>query len=1255
MRYVLCLLWGLSGLGYAQSPEQFNTDTQLAIQYFNKQLYREAIPHFESAFVYTEKLKMQNKNVAEYRRRLAECYESTLNLTGAERQYQLALQEIENDKNFGKNTLEYAEMLRRFGNFYLRNTQIAKANARLDEAIALYRGLGNKSFLYALALRQRARGAWGQKDAAKALANMQEALKIVEAIAPLDTLHQEVFDRDLQAFRNKQWKPEAADYYGKKADDKDAKVRIKKALGFFRLGKFAEASIYFDEYLYAIVQLFGQQEGDLSSTINVMKLSYDYAADLDKLNALEAKVAEIKAKIDKEKALSDKVYTELLAAQVAYTAGNYQKAIPIFENILPDCKVYFKGENPDYAVILNMLGLSYYQQGLYTQAEKPLAEARSIWKNAPAHALDYAGAVKSLALVYTEQGRYALAEQLLKESLELYQKNDDKEKRGYRAALSSLGTVYQATDRLLQAEKAFEECKEIARRNLGKESEAYASALSNLAYLQTAQGAYMLAEQYFEECISIREKLLGREHPEYAQSLYNLGFLYDNMGFYKEAEALYLQARQILEQKLGKLHPKHIEVMSALAQLYNNTGQIEKSLNYYEATLQLYTQTENHLYDKKFAVFCNNLGFVYLYSKRFADSQSFFDFAKKVYKNIFGINSSDYAGILNSEGVLLLSQHRYPEAEAKLKESIGILEKLGDKNSTTYWSTQENLAECYTQQGSFAKAEALYKVLLAQKYHFLDNVFPALSEQEKEAFYENSKEFFMHLQNFFVLYYPQKNAIAAELYNLQLATKAVLFSESNGIRERILRSPDQNLKQLYASWQEKRNYLNKVYQMPEEDKQKTGINEKALEEEIKQIERTLSQKSEAFAAQNLKKRPTWQEVQKQLRPNEASVEIVRTLLLRKDRIDTVYVALIVKSTTQKQPELLLLPNGHALETSEIAYFNNSIRARRKDTRSYQAFWKPIKDKLPGITKVYFSADGVYNKLSMQALYNPETGKYLIDELKMQLLSNSKDLLLAAKATSKVPYQESAFFGFPDYNLNFKESKEVGTQKNSNLQEIALQNERFLQGGNITPLPGTKVEVENIAQVFSDRKLAFRQYLEAAASEENLKNIHSPSILHIATHGFFMKDPESNLNRSKKNQNPLFRSGLLLAGAKNVFVNKYNAQGEDGILTAYEAMALDLQNTELVVASACETGLGEVRNGEGVYGLQRAFRIAGAKNVLMSLWKVDDQATQELMTAFYKAWASSGSISQALEEAQAHVKAKYPEPYYWAAFVMMGER
>lgn len=207
------------------------------------------------------------------------------------------------------------------------------------------------------------------------------------------------------------------------------------------------------------------------------------------------------------------------------------------------------------------------------------------------------------------------------------------------------------------------------------------------------------------------------------------------------------------------------------------------------------------------------------------------------------------------------------------------------------------------------------------------------------------------------------------------------------------------------------------------------------------------------------------------------------------------------------------------------------------------------------------------------------------------------------------------------------------------------------------LPGTQDEVESIDAILRQKHIDVSLYTGASETESQIKTTDNPRVLHIATHGFFLQNIEKQkegmllgMNKDQVAKYPLLRSGLQFTHAKQAIKS-----GGDGVLTAMEAMNLNLDNTELVVLSACETGLGEVRNGEGVYGLQRAFQTAGAQSVLMSLWTVSDEATKLLMTCFYENWIQKQLPKrEAFRQAQATLREKYPHSYYWAAFVMIGD-
>jgi CHAT domain-containing protein len=357
--------------------------------------------------------------------------------------------------------------------------------------------------------------------------------------------------------------------------------------------------------------------------------------------------------------------------------------------------------------------------------------------------------------------------------------------------------------------------------------------------------------------------------------------------------------------------------------------------------------------------------------------------------------------------------------------------------------------------------------------------------------------------------------------------------------------------------------------------------------------------------------------------------------------------------------MLVLKNGAELERKMLAYYRMCMNLKKEDKTSYNVYWKPIQDALDslnpkGFSKIYFSPDGVYNQVNLTTLKNPETGKYLLETNNIHLLGSSRDLIEFGEdkpiPVSTLKKQKAYLFGSPSYGL-----EETGDTDGTRSANLSYLQEAI--GSNVTwaALPATKVEVENINKMLTSKRIADSVFVGEKASEEQVKALRSPAILHIATHGYFVKEYSGKIETTKDYmikealKDPFQRCGLAFAGCSDP---KPNA--EDGILTAAEAMNLHLDETELVVLSACETGLGDIVNGEGVYGLQRAFQQAGAKTIVMSLWKVSDEATQLLMDSFYKYLLKGKPKREAFALAQKELRKQFPHPYYWGAFVVVGE-
>jgi CHAT domain-containing protein len=285
----------------------------------------------------------------------------------------------------------------------------------------------------------------------------------------------------------------------------------------------------------------------------------------------------------------------------------------------------------------------------------------------------------------------------------------------------------------------------------------------------------------------------------------------------------------------------------------------------------------------------------------------------------------------------------------------------------------------------------------------------------------------------------------------------------------------------------------------------------------------------------------------------------------------------------------------------------------------------------------------------------------MDKYKLQQYTSTRNIALRNVAPEPRP-ASIALFGNAEFSMDSIEivlQHRTGEKPNDIPVSVAT---RGNAAGTWPDLPGTADEVKRIADLFKKNRLATREFTGVSASEENLKMVGSTSsqTLHIATHGFFIKEknaedkdiPARGMNQYSLANDPLMRSGLILAGGNYAWGGNTPVDGaEDGIVTAYEISQLNLSNTELVVLSACETALGDIKGSEGVFGLQRAFKMAGVKKMIVSLWQVPDKETAELMTAFYTYWLKGKNIEDAFTQAQSEMRAKYA-PYYWAAFVLI---
>jgi CHAT domain-containing protein len=900
-----------------------------------------------------------------------------------------------------------------------------------------------------------------------------------------------------------------------------------------------------------------------------------------------------------------------ILAEMYVEMGNYPYAKSMNDALLYYFKTLKGDKDREYLICLNndariSQGTGDYKKALETFNK--LLEIHGAMN--PVDTVDYITTINNTAEVHRVTGNYSEALNLLQKALSIYHSGSKHDELTLATIYNNLGLNYKATGNYREAELAYDRSINIYKKLKLDFSPDYTNSLNNQGELYRNLGRYKQAFDLLLQVIEIRKNSVGTKHQNYANALNNMALLHIDEGTYQSAEPLLLEANAIYREVLGENHPFYANGLNTLSMLYA------------------------HL-------------------KRYKESEELKQQALMIIGNTLGKDHERYAYFLGGTVTLYDVLGKYDKAIENIESSNEIIKnKFGEKH-ISYIDGRFNLAYFQWKRKNYKKAEALFlESLNAYKEQF-DRYFESMSEDEQLAYYTILGNRFDSFDSFVISYtklFPKENhsELLATCFNYQLFIKSLLLNKSVNTRKNILSSNDTAMINSYNRWINIKQQLAGKFR--DLDFQGSYWDMARLEEEANGLEQFLKNKS---ALGNESSSKSYKDIQSKLKDNEAAITIIREDIKNSDSSSVIeYVALVLRKD-KSYPSLVRISKTKEFEKDYILDYINKIYDREDDLFSYNRFWKPLVAQLIGITHVYLSTDGIYNQLNLYTLRDPMTQKYVIDQWSISILPNLTHIFNEVKSN---PSYYAELYGFPDYDYNF--SQKVSVPVNS----VSLAVTRY-GAAKLIPLPGTKTEVDNISQHLKNVKWNVKVYEREQASEEQLKRTVSPKVLHIATHGFFLSDVDKNdktmmgFESTKVKMNPLLRSGIMLAGASAVAVDTISKSAEqDGIFTAYEASLLNLSNTDLVVLSACETGLGVDLNNQGVYGLQRAFYIAGAKNLIMSLWQVDDDATMSLMSEFYKEWGinpTQRNISTAFKKAQKEVRKKYPHPYYWGAFTLLG--
>ena len=956
-------------------------------------------------------------------------------------------------------------------------------------------------------------------------------------------------------------------------------------------------------------------------------------------------------------------------ASLYYHKGDYAAAAPLYQRALRIREKAMGQEHPVVADSLSNLAVLYVAKGDYTAAEPLYQRALRIREKALGQAHPAVTAsLHNLAILYSDKGDYATAEPLYQRALMIKEKALGQEHPDVASLLNSLANLYRNKGDYTAAAPLYQRALTIWEKALGQEHPNVAASLTNLAILYYQKGDYAAAELLYQRALTIREKVLGQEHPDVANSLNGLAELYRDKGNAAAAEPLYQRALTIQEKALGQEHPTVAASLNNLALLYHAKGDYSAAEPLYQRALTIQEKALGQEHPTV-AASLNNLANLYRAKGDYAAAVPIYQRALMIREKMLGQEHPDVANSLYNLAKLYHAKGDDAAAEPLHQRALRIRKKALGPEHPNVATSLHGLASLHRNERDFARAVPLFERMLTI---YESNLWHNLvgSDQQRQAYL---RSFTASVNSALALHpqlAPQESSARQLALTALLRFKGRSLDESldtlNRLRSRADKETQPLLERLATS---QAQYARLTLRGPGTSGPAAyRVQLDNLAREIGQLEADLSRRSQEFRASRL---PITPEAVTAAIPDKAAlIEFVQyhPLEARTNQQLAPHYAVYVL-TQQGEPRWAELGTAAPID-QQVEALRQALRdPRRRDFAKLaravdQQVMAPVRKLLGGKTNLLIAPDGKLNLLPFAALVD-EQGKYLVERFHLTYLSSGRDLLrLQIKQPAAT---EALVLANPDFGVRAAATM-AAANPTRDIEIVKATTNKLSESVSMAqisfgPLRATAGEAAVLKSLLPSAQVLTGN----AATEGALKQVHRPKLLHIATHGYFLPDlvfapapdraslTENNAPlktvTGEKVENPLLRAGLAFAGA-----NQRQSGEDDGILTALEAAGLDLWGTKLVVLSACDTGVGEIKNGEGVYGLRRAFALAGSEAQVMSLWPVSDVGTKELMVKYYQRLLKGEGRGAALRQVQLALL-KNPQrkhPFYWASFIHSGE-
>ena len=962
------------------------------------------------------------------------------------------------------------------------------------------------------------------------------------------------------------------------------------------------------------------------------------------------------------------IYNIALANQAAYHAargrqGDYATAVLLGETAIKN----IKKETPEYASILNSLVVYYSQAGDYVNAQRISDIAmKEVQKQLKTDGKINATVLNNLSVKLAKTGNYSGAIGFAQRAKECFEQSKETQTLGYAKLLNNMATYYSHQHDYKTATELLEAALSVFEQTVSKQHPDYLRCLSDLSAIYRNDGKLDKADELANETDNIHELIKDEDNSKYAMSLSRQAATFAANGNYQRAIESEQKAYDIFKKKSDANNMAMS--LCRLATYWSNNGKLDKAYEMSQRSLDIFqNEKEGNIY---YAQALNNTALLYYHGEKYQTATQYGMEAKQIYEQIGDTANIIYARILANNAMFSFVNEKLDSAIKMAQRALDIQVRILGSEHPDLIPLLYSLAVYYSDStaDNRKEAEQKYQQALSLQSQEICTNFLHLTSQERERYWNQKNYIFKNAP--MIAYQDTLNKrMATMAYNALLFRKGILLNSDIDFRSIIKASGDQDLYHRYNKLEELQQQLTNYYRQPSHIK---GVS-KQIKNEIYQLERTLVRDCKEYGSFTKDLSINVDDVGRVLHEDEAAIEFADIYV--NGRGNT-YLALIIKKD-QVHPKLIRLFSDDELnglkyggiDFLKAMHTRSGIDSIYSDGRFGKMLWQPLMRELDNVNRIFFSPTSLFYQLGIE--YLPYDTLRINDMFEIHRVSSTK--MLTKRDLKSPAIHSAAVYGGLNYDMSLSQLQEqIQLQANRERKLLAetgsIDMNRAVDSlslrGSVGYLPGTLHEVESVGEQLMQKDIPTKMMIGYEGTEESFKALNGQdlSIIHIATHGFYI--PEEDVRRHNRrlvylnqqmedSSNPLHYSGLLLSGAN------YKLKGgelpenlEDGILTANEIAQVDLSKTDMVVLSACQTGVGEIRD-DGVFGIQRGFKKAGVHSLLMSLWNVDDEATFKMMTRFYQNLMNGDSKQQALKKTQEEMRqSKFRNPFYWASFILL---